>query len=324
MNNILLKALDSTRKLISDYSSPKILLGLSGGPDSVFLFNVLLQLKKEGRIDFIAAHLDHEWREESKLDSDFCKKLCEENNIEIFISVASDLDVVLKDKGSKEDLGRGLRRYFFNKLALENNLDVIALAHHLNDQEETFFLRLLRGATLDGLVGMNPKEDRYIRPLLEISKKEILDYLNQNNIKYIYDISNESDTYLRNKIRKYVIPAFEKCDSRFDKKFMSSLNYLKEENSFIESLTLEHFNKVFYESDNKIIGNVDNFVTIPPVIQKRLIIIWLCKCKIFFEPSFGLINEVLKFISSPRGGSHLFYQAWKIRKKSKLFWIEKL
>ena len=146
-----------------------IILGLSGGPDSVFLLYILLQSGLLDKKFIIAAHIDHGWRAQSFKDLEFCQNLCQQLGVQ-FESIS------LKECKSTEEEGRNGRRAFFESLALKYNASCIALAHHANDQQETFFLRLIRGASLEGLIGIRPKSGLYIHPLLTIYKQEILDY----------------------------------------------------------------------------------------------------------------------------------------------------
>jgi|SaaInlStandDraft_4_1057021.scaffolds.fasta_scaffold04995_2 tRNA(Ile)-lysidine synthase len=317
--------------------TPTIILGLSGGPDSVFLFYFLKQLQKEepdervnkeDSIKLIAAHLNHGWRENAHKDETFCKKLCEKYNIPLIIEHAKNLSVQPKFNGSKEEIGRKLRRHFFKTLCKKHNATYIALAHHQQDQQETFFMRLLRGTTLNGLTAMKPVDGIFLRPLLTTSKKEILEYLKQNNLDYIIDHTNESDSFLRNRIRKYVIPALQKCDDRFNKKLESTLEHLKQEDDFLDRLTEKVCDNVFAvrrnQKDTTTIGNKTEFANLDLAIQKRLIPYWLTKEKVIFSPSNTHIMEIIRFLKSPRGGTHSIHQTWCIKKQQNNFWIEKL
>ncbi len=118
-----------------------VVLGLSGGPDSVFLLHLLA----DKNIKLIAAHLDHEWRADSADDVTFCKKLAQKYNVPFITAKASELKRTFKWDGSQEQLGRAMRRHFFATVAAAHATDSIALAHHAQDQQETFFIRLMRG-----------------------------------------------------------------------------------------------------------------------------------------------------------------------------------
>lgn len=312
-------------------AKPKIILGLSGGPDSLFLFHFLNKLKNENKIDLICVNLDHEWRKESAKDTIFCKNLCQNKKVKFIGAKASELNLKLKFNGSMEEIGRKLRRALFNKVLNEKNADYIALGHHLQDQQETFLFRIIRGTTLSGLTCMEKEEYPYIRPLLNIEKKDILNYLNKNKIEYLQDKTNQSDKYLRNRIRIHVIPELKKIDSRFSKKFTSTLEHLKEENTFLEQLAIKTFNTIFKVSAKKLTnksdlnictGNLKEFLNLNIVLQKRILIHWLTIQDVKFNPSNGYLNEILRFLNNRNGGSHTISQLFKIIKKKNQFYIE--
>ncbi|MFH1461586.1 MAG: tRNA lysidine(34) synthetase TilS [bacterium] len=320
---MIFKELEKNNKDIFS-TNPKIILGLSGGPDSIFLYEFLKELHKKNKIKLICAHFDHEWRRESAKDSEFCKKLCMKDNIEFIQGRSSELNLSIKFNGSKEEIGRIMRHTFLKKILINKNANYIALAHHLKDQQETFIWRIIRGTTLSGLTCMKEIDAPYIRPLLNMDKKEILDYLDNNNIDYLTDHTNESDDYLRNRIRKYVIPAIEKCDDRFNKKFATTLNLLQEEEEFLKNITLTNFNNIFKLSskNNKFIGDLKGFKSLDKILQKRILILLFCKKNLKFNLSNNYLNEILRFIKNTNGGSHQISTNFKIIKKQNNFWVE--
>ncbi len=320
---MLLEKLKQNNKEILT-GNKKIILGLSGGPDSVLLFLFLKKLKTENKIDLVCAHLDHEWRKESTKDVIFCKQLCEKENIKFVEGKASNINSSIKFNGSQEEVGRILRHTFLKDILKKENADHIALGHHLQDQQETFLWRIIRGTTLSGLTCMKKNDTQYIRPLLNIEKTEIINYLNKNKIEYLIDKTNESDKYLRNKIRKYVIPQIEKCDPRFSKKFASTLSFLQEEDDFLKKLSKTVFDKIFYYSSKKkkFIGNLKEFQNLDTVIKKRIIILWFCKEELKFNLSNNYLNEIIRFIDNKNGGSHQISTTFSITKKQSSFWIQ--
>jgi tRNA(Ile)-lysidine synthase len=297
-----------------------ILVGLSGGPDSVFLLHFLKKLK----IKLSAAHLNHGWRKSAKIDELFCKNLCKKLKIDFFSAHAKDLKISVKNNGSLEEVGRKMRRYFLEQIKEKIGADYIALAHHQQDQQETFFIRIMRGCSLDGLVSMRPVQKPYIRPLLKTSKTEILKYLKENKIEYVVDPTNNSDKFLRNRVRKYLLPQLEKIDHRFNKKFATTLENLQKENEILQKLTKENFSRIFStQPDGKQIGNKKIFCALNKIFQKRLIVKWLCEEKVPFSPSNAYFCEITRFIENPRGGKHNLNNQWSIHKKQSRFWIEK-
>lgn len=309
--------------IASVHQRPTVVLGLSGGPDSMFLLHVLHSLKQRGALKLVAAHLDHEWRPESGQDLLFCQKTCENLGVRFCSGKASVIGMGIKKNGSQEEFGRALRRTFLRKVMEEHQADCIALAHHLQDQQETFFIRLLRGATLDGLTGIKPIDGHYVRPLLEYNKSDILAYLADNNIASLTDPTNTSPAYLRNRIRATLIPAMKSIDQRFDAKFSTTLHSLTEENGYLETVAEQAFVSCFNQValDAVMIGNLTTFASLHPVVQRRAVLIWLIRCKVHFAPSAGFIEEVIRFLHSPRGGKHAISSGHEIVKKKKNFWI---
>ena len=292
------------------FNNSTIIIGLSGGPDSVFLLHTLAALREEKKLTLIAAHLDHEWRQDSANDVLFCKEVAENLSVTFVSKKISELPLSFKANGSKEEIGRKARRYFFEQCAQEYNASAIALAHHADDQQETFFIRLLRGASLTGLTGIKPKDGLYVRPLLHMSKKEILDYLDKNNIRYLTDPSNQSADFLRNRIRNNVIPALRECDDRFDQNFESTHQQLQQTEEFLNSHATEILNSL---QENNILP-LKELLALHPVILNRILILWLISNKVSFVPSQGLLDEIIRFLKQPGNAKHSFYEKWQIIK----------
>lgn len=198
-----------------------VLIGLSGGADSVCLFLLLNKLSEKLKFRVHAIHVNHNIRGESaRRDEEFSRALCEKYNIPF---KAYSIDVLKKAKDLKlsvEEAGRIARYECFNDYAgtlsdseaLKNNTNVkanikIAVAHHMNDQAETVIFNMLRGSGLKGVSGMKPVNSRVIRPLLCVTREEILHYLSENNQDYCIDETNSDNDYSRNHIRNEIIPS---------------------------------------------------------------------------------------------------------------------
>lgn len=280
--------------------SNTIIVGLSGGPDSVYLLHQLHIIKDEYNLTLIAAHLDHQWRKDSDKDVLFCKQLCEKLDITFVHGKASQLEHSFKYNGSKEELGRNLRRHFFESLRNEYKADSIALAHHEDDQLETFFIRLVRGTTISGITGIKEKDDLYIRPLLNCSKKEILDFLKTNSIQFLTDHTNESDEFLRNKIRNKLVPAFEDCDARAKKNTLRFMHQLHQTENYLQKQTEELFALIVINKTMDIM----QFQKASNFMQKRIISLWLQKDAPTFTLTETFINEIIRFLLHTHNPSH--------------------
>jgi tRNA(Ile)-lysidine synthase len=185
-------------------SGGKIVIGVSGGPDSVCLLDTLYKLKNKYDLELIIAHVNYSLRgKDSDLDEKLVRKLAEKYSLPIEI---------LRNKkvGKSEDKLRIIRYDFFEKIQKEYRADATAVGHNLNDQAETVLMRLLRGTGLRGLGAIKFKNGNIIRPLLNVPRKEIIAYLRKNKIAYRIDKTNLSADFTRNKIRNKLIPLIEK------------------------------------------------------------------------------------------------------------------
>lgn len=241
---------------------------MSGGPDSVFLYYFLKNIKEEYNLELFFAHINHLLRgKNADADEKFVKKLGEKENIETFILREDVKEYSLNHKLSIEEAGREVRYNYFEKIKEEKNADKVALAHNLDDNVETFLFRMMRGTSLNGLCGIPLIRDFYIRPIMNIYKKDILDYLKENNYKYAIDESNEENIYTRNKIRLELIPYIEKnFNINFKEKINNLINEINEvENYFKQNIDLLSF----VEKDNSI--NIEKIAIFPIYIKSKII-----------------------------------------------------
>lgn len=199
-----------------------IIVGLSGGPDSVCLVHILSRVKEALDIKIYPVHINHMLRgQESNEDQNYVIKLCRSLDLEIYI-YSSDIKKIASDRGiSLEEAGREERYRIFNHVANSCAGGKIAVAHNKNDQAETVLLNIIRGSGLDGLNGMEPKRGNIIRPLLEVERWEIEAYCRDNRLNPRIDSSNHCNIYTRNKIRIDLIPHIDKL---FDTDIVHSIN----------------------------------------------------------------------------------------------------
>lgn len=188
----------------------KVIVGVSGGADSICLLFVLLELKKEWDISIIAVHVHHGIRGASAdRDEEYVREICLKHNVELCVFHENVKEYAAQNGYTEEEAGRILRRNIFSKVLEEKKADKIALAHHENDNVETFLWNLCRGTGLRGLGGIRPVAGEYIRPLLCVNRNEIEQYLKKQGISYCIDETNLTDDYTRNRIRNHVIPYLE-------------------------------------------------------------------------------------------------------------------
>jgi len=207
---------DKVKETVKKYAllgrGDKILIGVSGGPDSLALLYILNSLSREFSLKLHVAHLDHMLRADSASDRRFVERTCAGLGIPV-TSAAINVKSIA-GKGSVEEIARNARLGFLFKTAKEIKADKIALGHNLDDQAETVLMRLLRGSGLYGLSGILPKKNLYgftvVRPLIEVKRKDIEAFLKRKKLTPRIDASNSQDIYLRNKIRHGLLQELEK------------------------------------------------------------------------------------------------------------------
>ena len=187
-----------------------VIVGVSGGADSVCLLFMLIRLKKVYNLTLTAVHVHHGLRGESAdADERYVKRLCEEYGVELYVAHEDVKAYAAEQKLTVEEAGRNVRRAVFERVRKEKQGTRIALAHHQNDNAETLLWNLSRGCGLRGICGISPVEGPYIRPLLCVRRHEIESYLEEQGILYCTDETNLEDHYTRNRIRNHVIPYLE-------------------------------------------------------------------------------------------------------------------
>lgn len=218
-------------------------VGFSGGADSVTLLHILASNREKlGIKEIKAVHIHHGIRgEEADRDLEFSKDFCKKLNIEFLPFYENIPEIAKTTDESIEECARRIRYECFAKV----ECDVLATAHNLNDNIETFLLNLARGSSLSGLCGIPYKRDKYVRPLLDITRHEIEEYVSQNGLEFVTDSTNLCDDYTRNKIRHNVLPQLFSINPSFDKAFSNCIENLKLSNEFI----IDEANKLVVKSD---------------------------------------------------------------------------
>lgn len=293
-----------------------IVVGLSGGPDSVFLLHYLLTLRESRPFAIVIAHLNHGWRVTAAHDEQFCRELAEQFGLTAHIDHARSFIGSIRWSGSREEQARIMRRSFFLSVAQQYSAARVALAHHQDDQHETFFIRLMRGAGLQGLRSMTPfSENLYIRPLLCLSKDEMLAYLHDHHIPFVIDETNQEAAYLRNRIRHQVLPALRTCDERFAASFNQTLSNLAEADDFCTELAEQTLVQITVHLEEQAWIDGERFLSLHPFLQKQVLLRWLCRHAVPFVPSQGLFHEITRFIQQPQGGKHILHRSWYLYKR---------
>jgi tRNA(Ile)-lysidine synthase len=238
----------------------KLLLATSGGLDSM----VMLTLFQELKYDIAIAHCNFQLRGvDSFKDQKFIQEYADANHIPVFIT-QFDTEAFAKDfKLSTQVAARDLRYKWFYELIEEQGFDYVLTAHHADDNLETFLINLSRGTGLDGLTGIPERNDKIVRPLLSISRDEILKFATDNKIVWREDSSNASDKYLRNKIRHHVVPLLKEINPQFLEGFHKTQTYLQDAAELIEDASVMVYQQVVSQHDDNFHINLRELLKLP-------------------------------------------------------------
>lgn len=248
--------IDKVRSFIKEYNmfeaGDRVVVGVSGGADSVALLKVLLLFKEELALSVFVVHIDHGIRLEAGEDADYVKSLCEESDVPFFLFRENIPKMAAEAKCSEEEMGRIYRYKCFRKVLVEQNACKLAVAHHMDDQAETVLFHMIRGTDLAGLGGMRPVSGDIVRPLLCLRKKEIIDWLVKQGISWREDVTNSDDSYSRNRIRVNVVPELEKVNERSVEHIAELATKINEYDAYIEKQAHEYITKYKIDSENGI------------------------------------------------------------------------
>ena len=249
----------------------KVLVALSAGPDSIALMDLLNRLKADFALDLVVAHYHHKLRGRSAdLDEKLAKVTAQKYRLE-FIPGAAAPDWHKKIRGSMEELARKMRYEFLLASADKIKADRIAVGHNANDLAESFFINLLRGSGLLGLAGMPPRRDKIIRPLVETTRDEIMDYLHDRGIPFRIDKSNLDRKIPRNRIRAELIPMLKTYNPKIVEALVRTSELLRKDELLMESKSREAFSKLARKNETRVSFSATRFSAQPKAIQRRLV-----------------------------------------------------
>ena len=310
-------------KIIKKYnmieSGDKIVLGVSGGPDSICMLDILYKLREKLEFKIVVCHINHGLRNNALGDEQFVENFCKNKNIEYYCLHANIIEESKRLRKGLEETGRIIRYKFFNEVMEKTNSNKIAIAHNKNDNSETIIMNLLRGSGIKGLKGIEPVNSIYIRPLINIDRQDIEKYCIDNNIQARHDETNDENDYTRNKIRNIIIPYIKK---EFNPNIVDALSRLSEiaieENEYINRRANEAYKRVLYKEKNieKTVYYDENMPTIildlkkfneeDLIIRKNIILITIKK---LFGDTKGIekihIDDIIKLCSNNIGNKYL-------------------
>ena len=240
------EVINTIKKYYLIKENDSIVIGVSGGPDSICLLHILNELKDELNFKIYVAHINHMIRKEADEETEYVKSFCEKLGVECFIRKIDVIKIAKELKKGTEEIGRKIRYDFFEEVLQKTNSNKIATAHNSNDKVETILMNMLRGSGISGLKGIEANRDnKYIRPLIETERNEIEEYCKTNNLNPKIDKSNLDNIYTRNKVRNVVIPYIKK---EFNPNIIKTINRLSEvateENEYLEKITEKTFNEI--------------------------------------------------------------------------------
>ena len=288
----------------------KIVVGVSGGPDSITLLDLLLKLKNQNiiKFDIVVCHINHMIREEATSDEEYVKEYCNKHNIECFVKRAEVEEIAKQNKMGTEETGRKIRYDFFYEILEKTKSNKIATAHNANDNAETVLMNIIRGCGTSGLKGIEANNKQLIRPLIECSRKEIEEYCKQNNLNPRIDKTNFENDYTRNKIRNMLIPYIQE---NFNPNIVEGINRLsslsKQENDYLEKETQKAYISIVEEITNTSISlDLKKFNSLEKVIKSRVVLYTINE---LFKTKNGIekkhIEDIIKLCSNNIGNKYL-------------------
>ncbi len=294
MKEAFLKYIDAHRLC---RAGEKILLAVSGGVDSV----VMLHLFSKTHFEMAIAHCNFQLRgEESDGDEAFVRTLAQQYDIPVFVK-RFDTRAYAKEKGiSIEMAARDLRYDWFEEVCQKEHYQKVAVGHNRNDDEETFFIKLLRSSGLSGLRGIPLQRDRYFRPLLFASRKEILAYARKNKLAFREDSTNATDDYIRNRVRHHFLPYFDKKFPGATQALHHSMEKLKEEELLFRQMLEEKKKEVFRRNEETRCLDLKKLRRLQPLSS------WLFYLLEDFGFNRSTTDQMVKALDSGQTGS-LFY-----------------
>ncbi len=277
---------EKVKRFISDKrmlaAGDKVVVAVSGGPDSLCLLHIFYQLSLEKNLALIVAHMNHCLRPEAQEEADGVAKIASAWGLHYEERAVNIRKLKQKYRLSEEDAGRRARYRFLYQVAKKYNAGAIALGHHLDDQAETVLLNIIRGTGVDGLAGMRPKriekEIKLIRPLLCLRRVEIESYCRENKLEPFTDSSNLETEYTRNKLRLQLIPQLEKDYNPKIKEALYNLAKLAAaDRHYLQGLALRYFERLARSNNNETRIALGPLLQLPQALRGRLLRIALRK-----------------------------------------------
>lgn len=307
------KVLETIKKYNLIKNGDRLVLGVSGGPDSISMLNILNDIRNDKNLhmefDIIVAHVNHMIREEAKEDEKFVEDFCKKIDVPFYSKSIDVQKIANNNKIGTEEAGRNARYEFFDEILKKTNSNKIAIAHNKNDKVETMIMNMLRGSGIAGLKGIEPiKNNKYIRPLIECERFEIEQYCKENNIDARIDRTNFENVYTRNKVRNVVIPYIKQ---EFNPNIIQTMDRLsvlvREEDEYLENTVKNRYNELIIEEKEKeFVMDLRGFNRQEKVIKSRLLLYTISR---LLGSTNGIekihIEDVIKLCENNIGNKYL-------------------
>lgn len=272
-----------------------VVLGCSYGPDSMALFNLLLEKRREIPFQIVIAHVNHNKRKESKKEKEALEKICNQQKIPF-----EYMKIEQYGEDNFHNEARNIRYHFFEQICEKYQADYLMTAHHADDLMETILMRIVRGATLSSYAGFEKQLSlgsyQLVRPLFEKTKEEILTYCKKNQVPYAIDSSNFKQIYTRNRYRKSILPFLKKEDKNVHLKFLQFHKRLKEAGTFIEQETEKLYKQVVDSKTNELdissLKKQDSFLQ-KQILEKLLFNFYQDDLVLITEKHVDLLKEII-------------------------------
>ena len=329
------RVLETVKKYNMIKDEDKVVIGVSGGPDSMTLLNILNNLKEKLNIKIYVAHINHMIRKEADEETEYVRQFCENIGVDFFAKRVKVEEEAKKQKIGTEEAGRNIRYEFFEEVAKKVGANKIATAHNSNDNAETVLMNIIRGTSVSGLKGIEKiREGKFIRPIIECSREEIEEYCKEQKLDPKYDKTNYENIYTRNKIRNLLIPYLQK---EFNPNVIEGINRLSsiaaEEEQFLNNIVEKEYKKLSISVNNvsytqnkpnsnvKVVLDLKEFNKLDNVIKSRLVLYTISKAygkvtgieKIHIDDIIKLCkNNIGNKFLTPKKGIKVFVKKGKI------------
>lgn len=282
------------------FPGEKIVVAVSGGPDSVCLFNILLKLRNQENFDLLVCHFNHRLRgKESDRDQAFVQRICADNSIECILGRANGVNSYKNEEEARE-----ARYDFFEKILEKGTGDKVVTAHTADDSAETFLLRLIRGTGISGLRSIPFQRKKIIRPLLTVSRVEIEDYIKKEGLECVIDKTNKDIRFSRNYIRLKVLPLLKLLNPNIIPTLLNSARLFEEDYQFIDETARESYKGIVESDNDTIVLSRKKWLFLSPTLRRLTLRYAINKKVGLLDITQQQLKEVCNVIEKGIGNKH--------------------